>query len=112
MSIESLKSTRAMSLILSVALFIAIFDLPYGYYTFLRILVCLFSLIIIWIMYSNEKFLNPMIYGIIIAAILWNPISPIYLDKSTWIVFDSFGFIFYGYLAYLLTKYIKSNRIN
>lgn len=109
MSIDNLKTIRILSFILTFGLFVAIFDLPYGYYTFLRVLVFVLSLIIIWIMYNNEGFSNPMIYGALIAAILWNPIIPIYLDKGIWVVFDTFGAIFYGYLAYLISKYLKSN---
>jgi hypothetical protein len=78
---------KTILLICAAFLFLAIFKLPIGYYTFLRIVVTIGAIIAI----VNES-KNGIIFWIIafgITAILFNPIIPIYLhDKSIWIPID------------------------
>lgn len=70
-------------------LLIGIADLPIGYYTFLRIVVCLSSSVIAYGCYSREKKINfgAALFGVI--ALLFNPIIPVYLqNKEIWTVID------------------------
>jgi hypothetical protein len=70
---------------------IALLPLPYGYYTFLRIVVTAFSLYMAY-EYSNKgKWLTGWALAYVLAAILWNPLFPIHLDRSSWFVLDLIG---------------------
>ncbi len=85
-----MESTKQLSLIVRVSaclmLLFAIGDLPYSYYQVLRIAVCGASIFLIW--YFVQAKIAWLGWLFIIPAILFNPILPLYLDKSTWQLFD------------------------
>ena len=85
---------RLLKLITSGMLFLAIFQLPYGYYNLLRLVVTISSGISSFSAYENEKVGIAIIFAII--CLLFNPIFPIYLDKSMWIPIDIIAGIFFG----------------
>lgn len=78
---------------------IACFDLPMGYYTFLRIVLPIGSIVI----FSKEIQKQLTVYGLafLSIAILFNPILPIYLNhKSNWLPIDIITgilFLLYGF---------------
>lgn len=73
--------------ICSFFLVAALADLPIGYYTFLRIIIFISAIIVIYSEYEGEITGWILAFGII--AILFNPIIPIYLhEKSTWAIID------------------------
>lgn len=77
---------KYLIIIAALCCFIGIIDLPIGYYTFLRILVFLMSLIIIVNEFRSRGF---WVITFILILILFNPIFPIYLYlKPIWIVID------------------------
>ncbi len=79
-----------------------------GFYQFVR-LFALFDLGIMIITYSaeTETFLNPVTCIAGTMLILFNPIVPIYLDKSTWQSIDIFsGIASFGLGCYILKKNI------
>jgi hypothetical protein len=59
--------------------------LPYGYYTFTRIVVCGSAAFIAVAGWEASRFWS-VPFGIV--AILFNPILPIYLHRGTWFYFD------------------------
>lgn len=75
-------------LIPAALLLLGIADMPSGYYTLLRIYVCLFSVLIAYNSYEkNGVNLTVILFGAI--ALLFNPIIPVYLyDKEIWIIID------------------------
>lgn len=78
-----------MPIIIAIIFLISTADLPYGFYTIMRIAVPLLSAIFLFFLYCelNEEF-NLMLIPNILIIILWNPILPIYLDKDTWVIID------------------------
>ncbi|MBR2474803.1 MAG: hypothetical protein IKB51_07255 [Clostridia bacterium] len=94
---------------LAVLYFIGIADLPYGYYTFLRI-ISLVGLAICVILYffETDNILNPVTFICAPIVILFNPIAPIYLDKDTWVVLDIICGIAMSVLAVYI--YITNSR--
>jgi len=62
---------------------LALCDMPYGYYTFTRIIVCLWCAISGIAIMSTQKqsFIAVFTLG---AAILYNPIIRIHLNRDTW----------------------------
>lgn len=68
--------------------FIGIFRLPIEYYTFLRILVSVAALLVLYITLSAKQHYFSIIF--IVILILFNPVFPIYLfRKSLWIPIDT-----------------------
>lgn len=64
-------------------LLLALFHLPYGYYTFLRIIIC------IWGCCKSYRFFNSQnsgFFGFLTTgvAILYNPLIPIHLSRDIW----------------------------
>ena len=70
-----------------VLLLIGLADLPIGYYTIVRIAVCLISaLSCYWSFKSDEKVgIATVVFGLL--AILFNPFIPVYLqNKGAWTI--------------------------
>jgi len=74
-------------LIAAGMLVLAIADLPYGYYTLLRIVICILAGFTAYTALVSDKKPWLWIFGAI--AILFNPIIPIYFDKEIWIFLDA-----------------------
>ena len=75
-----------MNKILATLLFIAVLPLPYVYYEFLRVAVCLGAIYLVirgWSLLDS-----PQRAVLIVIAILFNPFSPIYLSKIIWGIID------------------------
>jgi hypothetical protein len=59
---------------------------PYGYYTFLRWAVCVAAVVVAWVAWhSTAQWAAWVFIGV---AILFNPIAPVYLHRSTWRLID------------------------
>lgn len=72
--------------------------LPYGYYIFLRWAISLSSVFIAYRAYKQEK--NTWLYVFVGLTILFNPIAPIYLNKSVWVLIDLISavlFVVFGF---------------
>ncbi|WP_374461511.1 DUF6804 family protein [Chryseobacterium taeanense] len=68
--------------------FIGIFRLPIEYYTFLRILVSVAALLVLYITLSARQHYFSIVFLVIL--IIFNPVFPIYLfRKSLWIPIDT-----------------------
>ncbi|MBM7418276.1 MULTISPECIES: DUF6804 family protein [Chryseobacterium] len=72
----------------AICCFVGIFRIPIEYYTFLRILVSVGALIVLYNTLSFKQYYFSIIFLIIL--ILFNPIFPIYLyRKNVWIPIDT-----------------------
>lgn len=102
-------------LIIGAALsFLAVVNLPMGYYTFLRIYLTLVSAIVVYSQYSEMDEINIWMILFGITAIIFNPIIPIYLhDASVWAVIDIIVGILFGIYAFKFnSKSLASLNIN
>jgi hypothetical protein len=81
-------------------LFVGIFDMPYGFYTFLRLTVFAVSAYFSYTWFKYEY--SPRNFGIsfILMAFLFNPFLPIHLSKGIWVAIDVFGAGFYGFIGF------------
>lgn len=78
-------------------LLIGLFDLPTGYYTFLRIVVCLVSCLSSYWSYKSDDRVGFATVIFAAMALLFNPFIPVYLnDKDTWTVFDLIAAILFA----------------
>lgn len=99
-----------LPLIISAILFISIAELPYGFYTVMRIVVPLLSAIYLLFVYFLKDEFSLMFIPNILIVILWNPILPIYLDKETWVIIDAIAGIsqiVMAFYAYRLEKSVE-----
>lgn len=96
------KNSLSLVLIIpGVLLIIApIISFPYGFYTFLRLVVTIAAIIVVVSSLKNKGGVNniSIIFGLI--AILYNPLIPIHLSREIWmpINFITSGiYFFYSY---------------
>ncbi|WP_299180486.1 DUF6804 family protein [uncultured Chryseobacterium sp.] len=94
---------KYLIIVAALCCFVGIMDLPIGYYTFLRILVFLMSLLIIVNEFRSKRF---WLIAFSLILILFNPILPVYLHlKSVWIVIDIIvGILLLMYFLTLIPK--------
>jgi hypothetical protein len=88
---------------LCILLAIGIFDLPYGYYQFLRIFMILgsfFSITVLW--GTRYKYLSLIYVSLII---LFNPIVKLAFSKPEWKVVDGIvSLIMFGLMLFIKVK--------
>ena len=75
---------------------------PYGYYIFLRWVITLSAVFIAYQAYKLEK--DSWIYIFAGIAILFNPIAPIYLDKSVWVLIDMISSVLFATFGFSKLK--------
>ena len=75
-------------LVTSILLFVALSNLPIGYYKFLRWAVFATALYTAFISYNKKKQMNLGVWLFGLIALLFNPIIPFYLGKQTWQISD------------------------
>lgn len=91
---------KYLIIIAAILCFIGIFEPPYGYYPFLRILVSFMALVIIVNEFRSRSF---WLIAFLIIFIIFNPIVPIYLYlKSFWLIIDITVGLFFLYYFYTL----------
>lgn len=62
--------------------------MPIGYYTLVRIVVCLVSCLFCYSSYKNDERAGFVSILFALIAVLFNPIFPIYLNREAWTVLD------------------------
>lgn len=68
-------------------LLVAVLDMPYGYYTLVRLVVTVAALLTAWHAVALSR--SPMWVGVMcLVAILFNPVVPVYLQRETWFFID------------------------
>jgi len=97
-----MKVIKYILIACSICCFAAIFKLPIEYYTFLRTIVSLGALLLIYVWTKQKNYALTIVF--ILVLILFNPLLPIYLHrKSIWIPID----IITGLLFLLIAFYPK-----
>lgn len=71
-----------------VLLIVAVFPLPYGYYSFLRLAITLSAAYLAWEAYREKDAFNGWALILSMVALLFNPLIPVYLDRGSWFVID------------------------
>ena len=78
-------------------LLVAFINLPYRFYTFLRLVVSISSGFIVYLNYKEEKKITVNIIIFTIICLLFNPIIPVHLTKSQWVPVDIITSIIFIY---------------
>jgi len=103
--VKNIKFTIIPTIAAIIFLLLSFFDWPYVYYSFLRIIVTGVAIYYAYYLYIAIKKLSFWFWGLIIIALLFNPIFPIYLrDKAIWGVIDVIVAVFF---IGLMIKYKK-----
>ena len=80
---------------------------PYGFYTFLRIVICATSA---GIAFSYKETISGKLFWVLIAsAILFNPVLPFHLGREIWIIVDLAIVCIYGY-SFTLKYHLKQTQ--
>lgn len=83
----------------AVLLVIAVARLPYGYYTFTRFVVCGAAILIAVIGFRDRMAIPVWSILMAVIAVLFNPLLPIHLARSTWLYLDlAAGIVFVSHL--------------
>lgn len=64
----------------------ALAELPYGYYTLLRLVTCGAAGFAIYCFYSSQYRWAIWVFGVI--TLLFNPVIPVHLSRQTWQLLD------------------------
>lgn len=94
----------------TIMVIIGFFDLPYGYYTILRLVLCGAAIGVIYFAFDQLNEVFRWIFGAV--AILYNPIFPIYLgDKSVWIVLNILTILMFWFVLGVVRRDSR-NRVD
>lgn len=95
------KKKNIAIFIAAIFLFLALFGgWPYGFFTLLRFVVFAATAYIAWMAYKQKREKWVWIFGFL--AVLFNPFSPIYLNRDIWSVIDFITGVFLIISAFLL----------
>ena len=93
---ENIETYKKLTWILPIIVIaLAIFPMPYVYYSFLRIVICGCSIFFAIRLFENKQISFVWIFGFL--ALLYNPIVPVYLyEKEIWTLINiATGILFY-----------------
>lgn len=76
----------AVRVVAGVMLLLALGSWDYSYYQILRVVVCGASVFLAWHLFEIKQV--GLAWAFVVAAVLFNPIAPIYLAKDTWQLID------------------------
>ncbi|MBB2905806.1 hypothetical protein FHR76_002188 [Rhizobium sp. RAS22] len=79
---------RNIILLPAAALLVALLPLPYGYYTLLRLVITAFAAFFAYVEYDKQKAFTGWVFGFIGVALLFNPLIPVHLSRSSWFFLD------------------------
>jgi hypothetical protein len=96
-----------MSGFLAFLMFLAIFDLPYSYYEFLRPVVFIGSILLIFLITQQNSKLSLLIMLISIIALLFNPIIPIYSNRGFWLPMNVVSGTVFSYVSLYFGKKVS-----
>ena len=89
--------------------FVAILDIPYGYYRLLRWVTCAVAITSAIQLYRSSRL--SWVWALGGLAVLFNPIMPIHFERETWMIFDAVaGCLFLAVL--LLPRKTKEEEAN
>lgn len=85
---KKLSNVPIIWILPAVVLLIALLPLPYGYYTLLRIIVCLAAGFIAFTAYDETGGVGLQVLVFTLIALLFNPIFPIHLTREIWLIIN------------------------
>jgi hypothetical protein len=97
----------AIWLVPAILSIVALANLPYGYYQFLRIVVCIAAGYLTYREYKLKNGLNAWVIIFSLLAILFNPFISIHLTRAVWAFFNVVCAAIF--IAHLIIQIRKNN---
>ncbi len=91
---------KTVATIVGILLLLAILPLPYGYYTFLRLVVSIGGVFLAYQLY--ERKLQGWSVVLALLAVLFNPIIPVYLSREVWLPIDLVSAGLFLYIGFIV----------
>lgn len=89
--------------LVSILLFVAVAPMPYGFYTFVKIIVCGCAGVICYQLWkAGDRGAWLWVWGMV--AILFNPVAEIHMTKEVWMIMDAIAGCLFGYAAWVAYK--------
>jgi hypothetical protein len=89
----------------ALLLLIAVWHLPYGYYTLTRIVTCCVAVLIAVVGLQERPVVQTWSFPLLAIAVLFNPLVPIHLSRARWFYLDSgAATIFISHLVFVRLK--------
>jgi hypothetical protein len=83
----SASLVRLVAAVPAALLVVAVFPMPYGFYTLLRLVVTAAAVLIVWRELSgSQRPLWAVLMGLV--ALLFNPVVPVHLTREIWFFID------------------------
>lgn len=100
------------SALISALMLGALLHMPYGYYTFLRVLTCLFAGAMGYLYFlCDDNFSKTLALIFTCVAIMFNPIVPIHMPREVWSYINIVASVLFAVNVYLIKKtFAKSQR--
>lgn len=76
-------------------LILALFPMPYGFYTLMRFVVCGAAVVLAYQEYQRVQVLSGWIAAFSFIALLFNPLAPVHLSRAIWSPIDVAVAIFF-----------------
>jgi hypothetical protein len=80
------STLRLVGFAASILLALAVLPLPYGYYRFLRLAVTAAACVLAY--YSQQKGKEVWMLAFVAAALLFNPVIRVPLEREVWAIFN------------------------
>lgn len=93
---------KIIAAILALSMFVAIGDQDYYYYILLRERVFFYGIALgVLLLVDKKQFqeADGVIIGVVVAVLLWNPISTVTLDRGLWQLLNIIFGLFFGYIT-------------
>jgi hypothetical protein len=75
---------RGIHVVAIGALFVALLEMPYGYYQLLRVGICLGSAFLALRAFEEQK--NELVWALVANVLIYNPVAPLALGRELWTV--------------------------
>jgi hypothetical protein len=89
-------------IVAAILLLLAITRMPYGYYVFIRWVVCAVCVYGAWIGYQDGH--HVWTWLLAAAAVLFNPIVPVRMHRADWVPFNLVGAALLTACAFVLRR--------
>ena len=84
----TLRHHPILWLVPAVLLLLALLPWPYGFYTFLRLSVCLVCSWLAYEQWKHDDAVSGWVVGLSTVALLYNPLLPVHLSREIWMVLN------------------------
>lgn len=85
-TVEHKQISAIVKVVAGIMLLLALGSWGYSYYQILRVVVCASSIYLAWHMFELKQ--SGWGWGFVASAALFNPVFPVYLDRSVWQIID------------------------